>query len=240
MASIQEDKKCPQCDGEMYYDFVKCFYVCESCGYTYLSNTFYLSSIFLTLFLTLFLGMPFLKACDSNNEFTEGENIDLCLKNCTYPHISITTQIACDGNVTVFLTAWDNNGDAIATNIPTTRNVSSYNASIGIQSFTGEMLAEFCGYSYKGEKCEKFVYKINSIVDDGVGAEPLFVQKDELEASVMQIIKKNATEIAENLKDVGTKYWAVLMIGLLFFFGWKAQKRRERDKSVINEANLNG
>src|SRR3990167_996939 len=190
--------------------------------------------IIILLVALMFVPIVMAQCTQVSNVFDSGEDINICLNNCTYPNSNdATQQLSCDAEVICVVSAYDNNGNQLVSRVVSQRTGSEYNYSLGNLTWEGTGKAEFCCYSYKGSKCTEGNFIINPPnLNQQSGSASGFVQKDQLEGEVMSIINKNIGNIAERLNKSAARYWPIVLGGILIVVIAKSNRNKKKQRKM--------
>lgn len=122
-----------------------------------------ISKKYFFLMFGILLVLPLISAnCTANNEFEQGDEINVCTGNCTYQNSSNLSQyVDCDDNVECKFTAFYPNDTLITAYKTMSRDGNIYNYSLGYINTTGTYTWNYLCYANKGWKAETTTFSIS-------------------------------------------------------------------------------
>ncbi len=124
------------------------------------------------ILLLIMVVIPLISAsCTTNNDFTVGDEINICTDNCTYQNSSnLSHYIDCDDTIEGRLTAFYPNNSLIITYKSMSRNGNIYNYTLGSLTTTGTYTGRFFFFGEKGWTKKDFTFSVSETSgDDGGG-----------------------------------------------------------------------
>lgn len=201
--------------------------------------------LLLTFVLVFFL-IGFITAeCVDDNDFTIGDEVNICTDGCLYQNSSNQSQfLSCDSSVTCLFTAFYPNGNNIVSdglmsiNGSGTFNYSLGNSTIELSNTTGIFRGYVYCYKEKGWVFNEFLFSVSTetrpIVTSGSG---FAYTRTDLTAGLSESLEREKEEILKKINKNLMTYAIIGSLLIIAFFGIQRDRKRRRNKQIAKEIN---